>query len=75
MTHSKLNPLSKIPFNFLSLINTLLLQEKTGVAKEWTEYIYIYIYIYIATLFKKMIFTASFHGLNSNASIQSGTAI
>ena len=32
--HSKPNPLTKIPFNLLSLINTLLLQEKTGVAKS-----------------------------------------
>ena len=34
MTHPKRDPLSQIPFNLLSLIAILLLQEKTGVAKS-----------------------------------------
>ena len=35
MAHSKLSPLSLIPFNLLSLINTLLLQEKS---RKWIEF-------------------------------------
>ena len=65
-THSKLNILSLIPFNLLSL----LLQEKTGVTKSRQKN-NIYRILWqqsIVTLFSKRNFMATFNGLNSNAS-------